>query len=178
MYSKCLHTNSLQTFRKLYTRNLIHIPANSHFYGNRLFHTLNNRLAHFHCMIDILHQGTSGKGFHDFCDRAAHIDINNITSCFFIEKFCGIYHRFNIMSENLHCQRMLLFLNIRHSDCFFIIIIQRLIRNHLRINKPCAEFLADYAKGRIGNPGHRCDHYTVGNHNISDFPAVIWHVSL
>ena len=134
-------------------------------------HRRNDGLHQFLRMFRLLHQCTSCMRLDHFIHRTSHINIDDITACLLIQQFCRIDHAFNIMSENLQAHRMFIIHDLRHMQCFYIIIKQSLVADHLGTDKSGPEPLADAAKGNIGNPCHWRDDQTVGNLHITDRPA-------
>ena len=156
---------------KLHRIDVLAVEAGTKLDRDRFFHRLDD-LFHQCLRIGRLpHQCTAGLCLDDLVDRTAHVDINDVAIALLIQQFCGIDHAFDVVPEDLQAHRMFIFHDPGHVQRLSILVIQRLVADHLRTDQTGAEPFADAAKGDVGNTGHRCDHQRVGDLYIADLPA-------
>ncbi|MNE48722.1 hypothetical protein D3C80_1432040 [compost metagenome] len=173
MHTDRLATGTFHSTRILFYKDVLAVPADAHFYGDRLIHGFHDSRHHLVNFVRIQQPAGAGITFGHFRNRTAHINVDNIGIGLFIHHSCRSNQRFTVASKNLQAQRFLPLIHKQHFACTLVAVQDCLVTDHFCADQTCAKLFRDQTKRRIAYAGHRRQNHLVLHFNTANFQHVL-----
>ncbi|MET3534748.1 hypothetical protein ABID50_001912 [Streptococcus parasuis] len=93
--------------------------------------------------------------FNDLVDRAAHVNIYDISLGVGLDEVGSPFQSFGIATKELDRHRVFVVVNMEHMEGLLVVVEKAFFRDHFHNDQTCAHFLGNGAEGRVGHASHR-----------------------